>query len=302
MLARSRALKQIEAVEPNIIHTSGIRSDFLGHRLSGLAPHVMTVRNYAWDDYPAKFGVLPGAVLAASHIGLVRRAMAPVACAESLANRFNSRGFRLPFIRNGVDLADYRPTQVDERTELRSKLGLNDGGLIVVSVGSLIKRKRPAVLLRAFLDSPLRKAGSLIFVGDGPLRGKLMQMAAGCTSIRFVGDVPDVGMYLKCSDVFASASAGEGFPSSVLEALATGLPVVLSDIESHLESGVQQANAGFVFRLDDQIDLSCKLAELSRADLAVLGRNARRLAERRHSAEKMAGRYARLYDELASGG
>lgn len=297
-LAKSRARKSIQKIAPHVLHSQGIRGDFICHGIAGTRPHVLTLRNYAWDDYPLKFGRIRGNVMAWQHIRLARRAQRPVACSESLARRLSTLRPDIQAVQNGVDTTEFRPADSDERRRLRHSLGLSNDRSLIISVGGLLQRKRPDILLEAFLQSNLPQSADLIFLGDGPLRSPLEHRAAGNPTVKLMGNVGNADEYLRCTDVFASTSRAEGLPNTVMEALASGLGVILSDIEPHKEFGVEAAGAGLIAKLDNPKDFAEKITEILTRDRTELSRSARALAENEFSAMNMASRYANIYNQL----
>lgn len=73
----------------------------------------------------------------------------------------------------------------------------------------------------------------MVVLGDRPLKSELTEQ--GCAHVNFLGDVNNVSDYLAASDYFISASLSESLPNTVLEVLAVGLPVILSDIDFYKE-------------------------------------------------------------------
>jgi glycosyltransferase involved in cell wall biosynthesis len=295
--AGKRVAEVIRKLHPDIVHTSGIRSDAIGYRVSNRVPHVMTVRNFAWDDYPEKFGRIQGTLMAIQHTRLIRKGRMPVACSHAIARRLSGVRPHIRAIPNGVDLETFSTGTLHEREELRRTLGLDPASSVYLSVGALIPLKQPRFLLEAFMRTSFAKPATLLFLGDGPLRTELEVTARNHGNVRILGSVNNVLDYYKCADFLISASTSEGLPNAVLEAMACGLPVLLSDIEPHLEFQVEQNKAGLTASVSDVDDFAKKLLELSQSDRQMMSKNARNLANQ-FSARTMAERYARLYSEL----
>ena len=121
------------------------------------------------------------------------------------------------------------------KIELRKKLGLPLDKKICVFTGGLVKCKNPATLIKGFLDSRSSDNGILLIVGDGPLKKDCQALALNSCRVKFTGRVDNVEKYLQASDIFISTSFTEGLPNSVIEAMACGLGVCLSDIDVHRE-------------------------------------------------------------------
>jgi glycosyltransferase involved in cell wall biosynthesis len=128
---------------------------------------------------------------------------------------------------------------------LRASLGLV--GPTVVAVGRLVPIKGFDVLVRACAPASRDEAPiALVLVGDGPERGRLRRLADGLNvTLHMPGRVPrgEVGAWLRAADIYAQPSRvlpngrTEGLPVSTLEALATGLPAVVSDSGGLAELG-----------------------------------------------------------------
>jgi glycosyltransferase involved in cell wall biosynthesis len=163
-----------------------------------------------------------------------------------LSNRFS-------FIPTWVDASTfYPPNNADDRTyaraEFRAALGLTDPNTRVLTyVGRLDKQKDPILLLNGFHEALGRLPNlHLVIIGDGVLR---QNAEASCKTLNIREHVSFLGVQsplqiadaLRGSHLFLLASAYEGMPVAVLEALATGLPVVstnVGEIPLFVRSGV----------------------------------------------------------------
>jgi glycosyltransferase involved in cell wall biosynthesis len=134
---------------------------------------------------------------------------------------------------NGVDVARFNPIS---KEEARDDLGLGASGKIIICVGGLLPFKGQDDLVRAFAKVHESIPDSrLILIGDGPQGKELRRIARDSGArddIQFEGWVPfeKIPLYLSSSDLFVHPSASEGFPNVVLEAMASGLPVVMSNV------------------------------------------------------------------------
>ncbi|TDJ73052.1 MAG: glycosyltransferase family 4 protein [Planctomycetota bacterium] len=128
---------------------------------------------------------------------------------------------------NGVDTERFRPR---DRADARRRLGIDGGGALVLVVGHLIERKDPLLAIAAFERAGLPEA-ELVFIGRGPMEERMRAAiaASGAGSrVRMVGEkTPDeLADWLAACDVLLLTSRREGRPNVVLEALASGRPVV----------------------------------------------------------------------------
>jgi glycosyltransferase involved in cell wall biosynthesis len=225
---------------------------------------------------------------------VARRADRAVACSETIREKYSNRGIATNTIRNGVDAFAYQPPHYKERRQIRDELGIDPDQTAVVSVGGLIKRKDPLTVIKGFIRSEVSTAAKLLMLGDGPLRNQCQSAAS--EPVELVGYVNDVERYLKAADVFISASHSEGLPNAVMEALATGTPVVLSDIKPHQEILQVNSDAGELFETSNTTALARTLEHV--ADTAGKRRApAREIVDTELNAETMTEHYESLYEE-----
>jgi glycosyltransferase involved in cell wall biosynthesis len=188
--------------------------------LGGRAPVVLTAHGQDVAN-AERSAVLRGATRLA-----VRRAAALVAVSDWLRVRLEAvapeAAGRTAVIDCGVDLGRFAPAPPDEA---RAALGWQPDGTGFLCVGSLTERKNVLGLARAF---ERRGEGSLVFVGDGPLRDAL----TGRPGIRVVGPAPHAAVpgWLTASDVVCQPSVVEPFGLATLEAMACARSVVATRI------------------------------------------------------------------------
>lgn len=176
----------------------------------------------------------------------------------------------------------------------------------VACVGRLIPIKNPMTVLEAFLK--VRLPAKLVFVGEGELAGVLRERASETkagASVELAGLVPREQVYgtLDRTDLFVSASLGEGMPVAVLEAMACRCPVVLSDIPPHREI-VADADFIPVFPPDDPEALAAQIArfrEMTDAERRQIGSRCRELVEARFSLSATHAQYDAIYCDLVLG-
>jgi alpha-1,6-mannosyltransferase len=125
----------------------------------------------------------------------------------------------------GVELGEFGPERRDLR--LRAKLGLTDEQPLLIYVGRLDGEKKPDVVVEAFRRLPDALGAKLVLLGEGPLKAEIA--AIGDKRIVMPGYVkgrPELARWLATADVYVSAMADETFGVSIVEAQASGLPVV----------------------------------------------------------------------------
>ena len=102
----------------------------------------------------------------------------------------------------------------------------------------IVSQKRHKDLLYAFSESKYLQKAKLTILGDGPLLDEIKELSKSLNVYDrciFTGHVDDVAIYLDKADIFVYPSEREGNPLALIEALARGLPVILSDIDCHKE-------------------------------------------------------------------
>lgn len=291
MLKAERQLRRlIENERPDVIHTQGIRADMLVASLSLPTPWVATARNFPFDDYPMKFGPVAGNIMAFLHIRALRKCPFPVACSKTISSLLQSCGINSVAVPNGVAEVAEAPTIPPVMLTLQRP--------VFITVGSLITRKNMQCVVKAFDAYRAKGPGSLVVLGDGPERQSLQQIAGDGTLL--LGNVPNVSDYLAYADCFVSASLSEGLPNTVLEALAVGLPVILSRIPSHQEIADECRVCCDLF--DPNVgteDLESRMQGRSQPVESAVRRDALRVAQEVFSAQRMSKDYQRLYLSLS---
>ncbi len=137
---------------------------------------------------------------------------------------------RTRVIPNAVEV----PPPVD-RAAVRAAHGIAPDAFVVLAVGALTDQKNHEVLVRALASVP---EATLVIAGDGPLRPMLERLAADTGAhVRVLGHVPpdEVFALYGAADLFAMPSRAEGRSLALLDAVSSGLPVVLSDIPQNVE-------------------------------------------------------------------
>jgi glycosyltransferase involved in cell wall biosynthesis len=240
---------------------------------------------------------------------LLRRADAILAVADThrdfLANVEGLPREMIRVIHNGVDATVYHPGSPGERAEVRAELGLGGKDLVLMAVASLKPLKRLDLLLRA--AAPLAKrhpATRVVLVGGGPDRDSLAALAAELgmeKQVVFAGVRDDVPRLLRAADALVLSSRTEAFPNAVLEAMASGLPVVTTDVGSVREM-VEDGRSALVVPAEDEAKLRAAIEKLAGdADLrSAFGVRGRAIVDARFRIETMCAQREALFQELLS--
>lgn len=295
IISGGKALRQyIAKIEPHIIHSHSLRPDvFSAKHLKGYV-RISTLHANLKDNYINTYRRPIGDYFAYTQIKHVNHLEKVVACSKSVYEIYKDKVDSIDFIPNGVDTAVFKVSSPEAIAQKRSTLGLPVNKRIFISVGSLCARKDPHTLIKGFLSSEHKDNSVLLLLGTGALEEELKSTYTS-ESIIFKGYIKDVVNYLEVSDFFISASWSEGLPNTVMEALACGLPVCLSDIAAHHEILSINTNAGTTFRCGDHEGLSKGINTLLKKEYSSLQKAAVSIIEQELSAKKMSASYQRLY-------
>ena len=290
--------RTLENINPNVVHSLGVFPDFAVCRMKRFK-QIITLRNYVYEDYVAKFGKIKGLLLAKMHLYAMKRTSKTVACSESLSIIYKEKlNLRYDFVRNGVDIEQYSKPSETEKFVIREKMKLPLDTFIYVYTGQLIKRKNLDFLLKTFTQTYKDRSVYLLVLGGGSEYQQLYEKYGSFENVDFRGNVLNVNEYLKACDAYISASKSEGLPNGVLEAMATGLPVILSDIPQHKEIYEVDKTIGYIFENNNEKDLAFKMTQLVNSDFKSKGMASCQLVYNFFSARIMSLKYQELYKSL----
>ena len=201
---------------------------------------------------------------------------------EEIRETYGVRKERIAVIYNGGDLERFHPRHRGEaRQALRKRWGIPGGSPLVLFVGSGFRRKGLDRLLRAW-ESPRLAGCYLLVVGDDRQRQRYDSWAGRVAGGRviFTGPQADVERYYGAADLLALPSLQEAFGNVVLEALASGLPVIVSRAVGAGEVLTGELRQGIVAHPDDPWEMESKISTmLDPARRPSLSQEARRLGE-----------------------
>lgn len=201
----------------------------------------------------------------------------------------------------GVDTQLFCPISDSAKSVLRDRLGLPQSPLAIFT-GRLVHRKGVDVLLEAWSCCQHEGDARLLIAGAGPAEESLRTQARALgveSRVCFLGELDDVAPYLQAADIYAFASRGEGLPNSVLEAMATGLPIVATRIGGVVDA-LEDGHNGTLVPVEDAEAMAKALDRLLAhpAMRRQLGKQARETVIRDYSLDITTERYLRLYQQL----
>lgn len=213
------------------------------------------------------------------------------ATAEELRRWCPATGPKLRIIDNGIPLEAFEsatPACLDDQ--------LLPGLTRLAFVARMYPQKDHATLLRAMTKVPNAQA---VLVGDGPLRPELERMASDLRvrdRVKFLGHRTDVPEVLKACDIYVHPTNSDGFGIATCEAMAAGLPVVVSDVPGMAEV---VAGAGLVFPVADDAALATQVnALLTSPDRCQQMSEAGKKRAQHFSIDRIVDEYVSLYRSL----
>ena len=223
-----RLRRVIHQVSADVVHLHSAKAGLAGRlALQGRRPTLFQPHGWSWLAVRG----------AAARVALAWERFASrwtdvVVCVgdgEAAHARHRQMPGRQVVVRNGVDLARFTPTDERARAAARDRLGVSRAAPLAVCIGRVTRQKGQDMLLRAWPQVQQHcPQAQLSIVGDGSLLRTLQGWAP--PSVRFVAPVTDPRPWYAAADVVVLPSRWEGLSLTLLEALASGCPVVVSDI------------------------------------------------------------------------
>lgn len=204
---------------------------------------------------------------------------------------------RIEVIRNGVDLSRFNAV---DRAEARRQLNLPSDTSAIGTAGRLVPVKDQGLLLEALAQLARRGLQFVgVIAGDGPLRGDLEARAQTLgihDRVRFLGHRPDVERVYAALDLFVLSSVSEGLSNTILEAMASGVPVVATRVGGADEL-VDEGTTGFTVPASNAAALGDAIERLVREPevLTRMGRAGRERALIHFGLDRMLSDYTNVY-------
>ena len=192
----------------------------------------------------------------------------------------------------GVELGDFSPDRRDPG--LRGKIGVGPDDPLLIYAGRMDGEKRAQTVVDAFLRLPEAMNATLVLLGDGPLREGFIEQARGKRLIApgYIADRKQLARWLASADLYVSGMADETFGISIIEAQASGLPVI-GIAEGAMIDRVP-ASIGKTGPIDDAAAMARNIVSVWSDDHRAMGARARAHVERFSWHEAM----GRLFDDI----
>ncbi len=290
----------------DIVHTHCSKAGILGRvaaRLAGV-PHV-THTHHGWSFHD-RMPRLPKWLFTTAEGALAPWTRPMISVSNKTTKVGIESGIGSPsdyrLIRSGIPLRRFHPDEGRGRA-VRRAMGIPEGHLVVGSVGRLTPQKNPMDFVKLATELLERhENATFIYVGDGSMRASVAAAAEAAglgEALRILGVRDDVPDLLRAMDVFVLTSLWEGLPRVVLQALATGVPVLAYDTAGIAEAVVEGKNGHLVPRgaVGEMADRLAGLAE-DASRRAAMSRAASEEFDTSFSEEQMILDLEDLYDEM----
>jgi glycosyltransferase involved in cell wall biosynthesis len=306
----TRLLRLIRELRPDVLHTHTAKAGAVGRvaaLLAGDARPKVVVHTFHGHVLRGYFGPARTEAFRRLERVLARSTDVLIAVSPEVRDDLVDLGVapaaKIAVVRLGLDFDARLAAPAHARETLRRDLGIDADAFLVAWLGRMTEIKRVDDLLRAFADLHARKeSAELLVAGDGPLRGRLEELAAElgiADRTHFIGFREDVGSVYAAADAVALTSANEGTPVSVIEAQAAGVPVVSTDVGG-VRDVVRDGISGFVVPPGDLAALAHRLESLGddRELRSRLGSAGRERARARYGVPRLISDLDLLYREL----
>lgn len=220
---------------------------------------------------------------------------------STVADNFNARVSAYTDVRvipNGVDAAGIYNPELCDRNKSRLELGLKEYEIAIFFIGRLSEEKNPDVFIEAAKQViAARDDAKFFIIGDGQMRAEV-ELAIGAMKtdrIEYLGYKSTIVDYLSAADVFILPSSIEGFPLSILEAMAMGVITIASDVGA-VSDVIENGLDGYIVNpgsVDDIVELVISVNRDD--DYQQMSKSARQKVLAKYSTEQLGNNYKRLY-------
>ncbi len=227
---------------------------------------------------------------------------------EYLTDKVGISPQKIKRICNGVDISIFYPRNKKKITLKDCPCRFDEREIYIGTVGRMHGVKDQPTLVRAFIkamnDYPeLKTKARLIIIGDGPLKIKAERLLsdAGLQDLAWLpGKRDDIAEIMRSLDVFVLPSVAEGISNTILEAMATGLPIIATNVGGNSELVIDGETGSLVEKQNPDMMAECIVSYLKNRTLRDQhGSNARKRISEQFSLEKMVASYLEVYDSPA---
>jgi glycosyltransferase involved in cell wall biosynthesis len=293
-----RLARIIRKWQPDVVHSHMVHANLLARIVRFLAPIPVLICSARNIDEGGRFreilyrltDSLCDLTTQVSHAGLERYVRVGAVPRH-----------KIRYIPNGVDTERFKPN-LEDRLKFRKELGVD--GFVWLAVGRFDPQKDYPTMLQAFARVVHKHSNTILLIaGDGPLR-KTMENLARELGIekrtKFLGIRRDIPQLMNAADAYVMSSSWEGMPNVLLEASATGLPIVATDVGGNREI-VLDGVTGFLVPPRNPEALAramLRIMDLSDEERKEMGKRARKHIEVKFNLDRVVDLWEILYYEL----
>lgn len=267
---RIRWIVQENSGLPTIVHTHSSKAGILGRwaaRLEGIPIVIHTFHGFGfnrWQPWPLRM-IFELSEIITSRVtdGFIMVSRANAKVADSLGI---TRGKRTVLIRSGISLREFSP-HPELRGRIRKELGIEEGSKIVTQISCFKPQKAPLDFVRVAAKVAQEETDvHFLLVGDGALRPNIESevrrhgLEGRLLLLGWRRDIPEI---LQDTDVLVLTSLWEGLPRVLPQAMAVGVPAVVTEVDGSPEAIVDGVN-GFLVRPKDVETMAQRIIQLIR--------------------------------------
>ncbi|MBI4698883.1 MAG: glycosyltransferase [Nitrospirae bacterium] len=295
--------KIIKKIRPDIVHTRNWAAidGVLGARIAGVKSIIHGEHGRDAND-PAGTNNLRKSVRKVLDPWITRFITVSAELRNWLISDIGINEQKVIQIINGVDTGQFKPAE--DKHEAKKKLGLSPGLFVIGIVGRLDPVKDHETLFKAFRvfsdNNPERSC--LLVIGTGQMDERLKTIVKDLDiskEVIFTGDTDRASEFYRCLDVFVLPSIFEGISNTVLEAMASRLPVITTMVGGSTEL-VEDSKTGFLLRPGDYKGFAEKIETYFNNPSLVMehGLLGKARTEKEFSLPVMVGKYEKIYSSL----
>ena len=302
----------------DLVHTHGFHPRInIAARFARL-PIITKITNQTVDD-PVAVLNRKGGYIKSKLYNLADAVISTSRALENLCKRANLPHKKIVRLPNGVDVQEFRPLTVRERIRQRQILGAPEYKIVLLTVGPVSYSKGLDSLIRAvaFLDESTKKKICIWVVGPTTNENGISTSRSGKNDffckieskikhlglsdlVQFKGQQQNMHDFFGAADIYVHPSRKEGQPNALLEAMASGLPVVANVLPGITDEMTQSGRVGHLVNAENPQHFAAAIRLLvnNPALRARFGRKAREHVIKNYSIKSVAKSYVELYSNV----
>ena len=310
-----RLYRELRRYQPHLVHTHMAKAGLLGRLAAtaynltrGSAPRARIVHTYHGHVLEGYFGAATTAMIVTFERLLARTSDAIIAISpqirRDLLDGFHiGRDEQYRLVPLGFDLKSFADTGDQARVDARRALDLPAGVPVITTVGRLTAIKQHRLFLDTVKQVALKHPALVaLIVGDGELRTDLEAYAGAigmAERVRFLGWRRDLATVYGATDVFLLTSRNEGTPVALIEAMATAVPGVSTNVGG-VKDVINSPRVGLLAADGDVAGLATAVIQLldNAGERSAMGAAARTAVLGRYGFDRLVGEIAQLYGDL----